>query len=101
MGCADCLRNDIVGAIALVAFIVRQLRMDDPMLDFRIYKHPMFALSSVISIVLSVAMFSGMILTPLYVQTIRGISPFHSGILHASGCDCDGDHVANHRPVIR
>lgn len=75
----------IIGAIALVTFIVRQLRMDDPMLDFKIYKHPMFALSSAISIVLSIAMFSGMILTPLYVQTIRGISPFHSGILMLPG----------------
>ncbi|MBO0601246.1 DHA2 family efflux MFS transporter permease subunit [Sporosarcina sp. E16_3] len=75
----------IVGTIALVAFIVRQLRMEDPMLDFKIYKHPMFALSSAISIVLSIAMFSGMILTPLYVQTIRGISPFHSGLLMLPG----------------
>ncbi|MEK5040093.1 DHA2 family efflux MFS transporter permease subunit [Sporosarcina sp. FSL K6-3457] len=75
----------IIGAIALITFIVRQLRMNDPMLDFKIYKHPMFALSSAISIVLSIAMFSGMILTPLYVQTIRGISPFHSGILMLPG----------------
>lgn len=75
----------IIGTIALVTFIVRQLRMDDPMLDFKIYKHPMFALSSAISIVLSIALFSGMILTPLYVQTIRGISPFHSGLLMLPG----------------
>ena len=45
----------------------------------------MFALSSAISIVLSVSMFSAMILTPLYVQTIREISPFHSGILMLPG----------------
>src|SRR6185437_3843712 len=38
-----------------------------------------------ISIVLSIAMFSGMILTPLYVQTIREISPFHSGLLMLPG----------------
>ncbi|MHA6258878.1 DHA2 family efflux MFS transporter permease subunit [Sporosarcina sp. CAU 1771] len=75
----------VIGAIALVTFIVRQLRMEEPMLDFRIYKHPMFALSSAISIVLSVAMFSAMILTPLYVQTVREISPFHSGILMLPG----------------
>ncbi len=75
----------VIGALALIAFILRQLSMKDPMLDFRIYKYPMFALASVISIVLSVAMFSGMILTPLYVQTIRGISPFHSGILLLPG----------------
>ncbi|MBO1914201.1 MFS transporter, partial [Microvirga sp. 3-52] len=36
----------IIGALALTAFIVRQIRMDEPMLDFKIYKHPMFALSS-------------------------------------------------------
>lgn len=75
----------LIGAIALVAFIIRQLRMDDPLLDFRIYKYPMFALASVISIVLSVAMFSAMILTPLYVQNVRGISPFEAGILMLPG----------------
>lgn len=45
----------------------------------------MFALASVISIVLSVAMFSAMILTPLYVQNVRGISPFEAGILMLPG----------------
>ncbi|MFC5605005.1 DHA2 family efflux MFS transporter permease subunit [Sporosarcina koreensis] len=74
-----------IGAIALIVFILRQLRMEDPMLDFKIYKYPMFALASVISIVLSVAMFSGMILTPLYVQQVRGISPFEAGILMLPG----------------
>ena len=75
----------LIGIIALVTFILRQLRMDDPMLDFRIYKHPMFALSSAISIVVSISMFSAMILTPLYVQTIRGISPIDSGLLMLPG----------------
>lgn len=75
----------IIGALSLIGFVLRQLRMDEPMLEFRIYKHPMFALSSAISVVLSMSMFSGMILTPLYVQTIRGISPFHSGLLMLPG----------------
>src|SRR5690625_2749932 len=48
----------IIGVIGLVSFIVRQSKMNDPMLDFKIYKHPMFALSSAISVVLSVSMFS-------------------------------------------
>ncbi|HLS59656.1 MAG TPA: DHA2 family efflux MFS transporter permease subunit [Virgibacillus sp.] len=75
----------IIGVIGLVSFIVRQSKMNDPMLDFKIYKHPMFALSSAISVVLSVSMFSGMILTPLYVQTIREISPIDSGLLMLPG----------------
>src|SRR5690606_13255827 len=52
---------------------------------FRIYKYPMFALSSVISVTISASMFSGMILTPLYVQTVREISPIYSGILMLPG----------------
>lgn len=75
----------LLGAIALIVFILRQLKMEDPMLDFRIYKYPMFTLASTISIVLSVAMFSAMILTPLYVQSVRGISPFDAGILMLPG----------------
>ena len=64
---------------------LRQLKLEEPLLDLRIYKYPMFALSSVISVVVSAAMFSGMILTPLYVQTIRGISPLDSGLLMLPG----------------
>lgn len=75
----------IIGAIGLVLFVTRQLRKKDPMLDFKIYKHPMFALSSIISVVVSVAMFSGMILTPLYVQSVRHISPLDSGLLMLPG----------------
>ena len=75
----------IVGIIALIALILRQLRMDDPMLEFRIFKYPMFALSSAISIVLSMAMFSAMILVPIYIQTIRGFSPMDAGLLMLPG----------------
>ncbi|PID23663.1 MDR family MFS transporter [Sporosarcina sp. P7] len=74
-----------LGTVSLVLFILKQLRMTEPMLDFRIYKHSMFALSSVVSMVLSVAMFSGMILTPLYVQNVRGISPLDAGLLMLPG----------------
>jgi len=45
----------------------------------------MFALASVVSMVLSIAMFSGMILTPLYVQNVRGISPLDAGLLMLPG----------------
>ncbi|WP_233711021.1 DHA2 family efflux MFS transporter permease subunit [Lederbergia citrisecunda] len=74
-----------LGSVALILFIVRQLFMNEPMLEFRIYKHRMFALSSAISIVVSVSMFSGMILTPMYVQIVRGISPMDSGLLMLPG----------------
>ncbi|MBP2076807.1 DHA2 family efflux MFS transporter permease subunit [Oceanobacillus polygoni] len=75
----------IIGIISVITLIFRQLRMDEPMLEFRIFKYPMFALSSAISIVLSTAMFSAMILVPIYIQTIRGFSPMDAGLLMLPG----------------
>jgi EmrB/QacA subfamily drug resistance transporter len=75
----------IAGTIALILLIVRQFRLEEPMLDFRVYKHPMFSLSSAISIVVNMAMFSAMILMPIYLQNIRGISPLDSGLLMLPG----------------
>ncbi|MGE7675643.1 DHA2 family efflux MFS transporter permease subunit [Lysinibacillus sp. NPDC094403] len=74
-----------VGFIALMIFILKQLRMDQPLLELRIYKYPMFALGSAISVIVSMAMFSGMILTPAYVQSIRGIDPFKAGLMMLPG----------------
>ena len=74
-----------VGIVSLLAFIFRQLKLEEPLLELRVYKHPMFALSSIISVTLSMAMFSAMILMPIYIQTIKGISPIQSGLMMLPG----------------
>jgi EmrB/QacA subfamily drug resistance transporter len=75
----------LIGVISLVTFILRQSRLDRPMLNFGVFNYPMFALSSSITMVLNMAMFSGMLLLPIYVQTIRGISPMDAGLLMLPG----------------
>ncbi|WP_445488715.1 DHA2 family efflux MFS transporter permease subunit [Niallia sp. 03133] len=75
----------IIGLLSLVLFIVRQLKIDNPMLEFRIFKYPLFALSASVSVIINITLFSGMLLMPMYVQTIRGISPLHSGLLLLPG----------------
>jgi EmrB/QacA subfamily drug resistance transporter len=75
----------IIGALALGTFIIRQLMQEKPMLNFKIFKYPMYALSITISMVVTMAMFSGMILTPIYVQTLRGISPLDAGLMMLPG----------------
>ncbi|MFT4413938.1 DHA2 family efflux MFS transporter permease subunit [Fredinandcohnia humi] len=75
----------IVGVVTLVWFIVRQSKQENPMLNFGVYKYPMFALSSAISMIVNMAMFSGFLLLPIYVQTIRGISPMDAGLMLLPG----------------
>lgn len=73
------------GIVALFFFTLRQLKLKEPLLEIRIYKYPMFALSSIISVTISMAMFSAMILMPIYIQTIKGISPVQSGLMMLPG----------------
>lgn len=75
----------IVGVVSLIWFILSQTNKEKPFLNFRVYQYPMFALSSVISMVVNMGLFAGMILLPIYVQTIRGISPFDAGLLLMPG----------------
>ncbi|MFC4319994.1 DHA2 family efflux MFS transporter permease subunit [Litchfieldia salsa] len=75
----------IIGIISLITFIIRQSKLDRPMLNFNVFQYPMFALSSAITMVLNMALFSGMLLIPIYVQTIRGISPMDAGLMMLPG----------------
>jgi EmrB/QacA subfamily drug resistance transporter len=74
-----------VGIVSLFIFIMRSLKQSEPLLNFRIYKYPMFALSSAITMVVNMAMFSGMLLLPIYVQNLRGISPMDAGLMLLPG----------------
>lgn len=75
----------IGGVIFLAWFILRQTKLDQPMLNFGVYKYPMFALSSCITMIVNMAMFSGFLLLPIYVQTLRGISPMDAGLMLLPG----------------
>jgi EmrB/QacA subfamily drug resistance transporter len=77
--------NIFIGTVTLLLFVWRQFNLDEPFLDFRIYRYPMFALASAISIVLNMALFSAMILMPIYLQQLREISPMASGLLLLPG----------------
>lgn len=75
----------IVGAAALVWFIIRQSKLERPMLHFGVFKFPMFTLSSIISMIINMALFSGFLLLPIYAQTIRGITPMETGLMLLPG----------------
>ena len=75
----------ILGILSLTVFIIKQLKTELPMLNFRIFQYPMYSLSALISIVVTMLMFSGMMLLPIYVQTVRGISPLDAGLMVMPG----------------
>ncbi|MDN4075075.1 DHA2 family efflux MFS transporter permease subunit [Fictibacillus terranigra] len=82
---AVVLSTMIAGAVLLMIFTIRQLRIEKPLLDMRIFNYGIFSLASVINVVLTISLFSGMFLLPIYLQTIRGYSPLDSGLLLLPG----------------
>ncbi|MEC0240694.1 DHA2 family efflux MFS transporter permease subunit [Paenibacillus dokdonensis] len=75
----------VIGAIALIAFVWKQLLSKSPMLEFRIFKYNMFTLTTIINVVVTMAMFAGMILMPIFLQKIRGFTPMESGLVMLPG----------------
>ncbi|MED4462786.1 DHA2 family efflux MFS transporter permease subunit [Metabacillus fastidiosus] len=74
-----------IGIISLAAFVWRELTTDKPMLDLRVFKYDIFALTTIISMIVNMAMFGAMILLPIYLQNIRGYTALESGLLMLPG----------------
>ena len=75
----------VIGAISLLWFIKRQLKLAQPMLNFTIFKYHMFSLSAAITMLINMAMFSGFLLLPIYTQTVLGFSPMETGLMMLPG----------------
>lgn len=82
---ADVMLTLLIGLITTYFYVMRQVRMEEPMLDFKVYTFPMYRLSAIIIGVNNMALFSGMILMPIFLQDIQGVSPIETGLLLLPG----------------
>jgi EmrB/QacA subfamily drug resistance transporter len=82
---ASVLTSLIAGSLFVVLFIWRELTMEAPMLDFRVFRYDVFTITTIIGAAINMAMFGAMILLPIYLQNIRGFTPLQSGLLLMPG----------------
>lgn len=75
----------IVGAIGLAFFIHRQLKLEQPILDLRAFRYPMFTVGLIIIVITMMVILSSMILLPLYLQTSLALTTFAAGLLLLPG----------------
>jgi EmrB/QacA subfamily drug resistance transporter len=54
---------------------------DDALLPLRFFRHRVFGLGTVASLIVGVGMFGGMAALPLYLQIVKGASPTEAGLL--------------------
>ncbi|WP_244246882.1 MDR family MFS transporter [Nocardioides euryhalodurans] len=76
------------GLVVVGIFLLRQRllqRRDTPLLDLRVLSHRTYAVGVTVQSVSFLAMMGAMILLPLYLQELRGLSPLQTGLLVAPG----------------
>ncbi|PTH23398.1 DHA2 family efflux MFS transporter permease subunit [Staphylococcus arlettae] len=75
----------LLGVVFIVAFVIRELTMRVPMLNLEVLKYSGFTLTTIINMIVTMSLFGGMILLPLYLQNLRGFTPLQSGLLLLPG----------------
>ncbi|QGQ48690.1 DHA2 family efflux MFS transporter permease subunit [Metabacillus sediminilitoris] len=74
-----------IGVVSLVLFTWRQLKISQPLLDLRTFKYNIFRMSTLIMMIVMMAMFSAMMLLPIFLQNALGYSPLEAGLIMLPG----------------
>src|SRR5699024_11280185 len=77
----------VIGIISLYLFITRQLKLEQPLLEFRVFKHGTFTLATALGMVVFAAMIGTNVILPLYMQdeNMLDFSALKSGLVLLPG----------------
>ncbi len=72
----------VVGGVALAAFAFVELRVArDPLLDFSLFRNPIFVVATLIGYATVLALFGAEFLLPVYLQALRGQTALQTGLI--------------------
>ncbi|WP_168119579.1 DHA2 family efflux MFS transporter permease subunit [Paenibacillus sp. HB172176] len=75
----------VIGVVTLILFVIYQFMLKEPMLDMRTFKFPMFSLVTVLMLIMMMAMFSTMIMLPLFLQNALLMTALSAGLVMMPG----------------
>ncbi|RWZ58707.1 DHA2 family efflux MFS transporter permease subunit [Halobacillus fulvus] len=84
-GSFDVMLSLAVGGVTLTLFILRQLKLERPILEFRIFKYKIFTLTTALGMVVFIAMIGGAVILPIMMQDMLGFTAFESGLMLLPG----------------
>lgn len=70
-----------IGGVTLVAFIWRELTAQTPLLNLRVLRNGRYTINLIITIILTISLYSGTFLTPVFLQNIQGVTPMDTGLI--------------------
>ncbi|MCC6179605.1 MAG: DHA2 family efflux MFS transporter permease subunit [Chloroflexi bacterium] len=70
-----------VAAAALPAWIIVELSQEQPLLDLSVLQDRTYLIATIVSFVQTIAMYSSLLLLPLFLQNVRGLGAMETGLL--------------------
>lgn len=84
-GSVTVIGGILVGLIFIGWFARHEWPQAQPFLNVRLLKIPSFTIASFITALSNTAMIGIQVVLPMYLQQVRGLSPFHSGLMILPG----------------
>lgn len=82
------LFNLTLGVVCIAGFVVRQTRLSNPLMDLRLFQYPTFRQAMLISLIFGLALYGGMYLIPLFLQSVQHQSATAAGFALLPGGLC-------------
>ncbi|WP_374056827.1 MDR family MFS transporter [Rossellomorea sp. FM04394] len=79
-----------IAVISLILFVLRQLKLDEPLLDVRVFRYKSYTRGVSIFVIVIMAMFASEIVMPMYLQGPLGYSAKAAGLLLLPGALLNG-----------
>jgi len=87
----DWFNNDfilalsVVAGVCLAAFLIWELRCDQPVVDLKVFRDRSFAMGNLVMFFGYFAIFGAIVVLPLYLQSLMGYTAFLAGVVLGPG----------------
>jgi EmrB/QacA subfamily drug resistance transporter len=75
----------LVGATCLALFIVRQVKIDHPILRFSVFNYRVFTVTTILGMIVFLSLIGGSVILPIYMQNMLKFTAFESGLILLPG----------------
>ena len=86
----EIITFSIIAIVGLIAFIIRELRIDYPAVNIRLYKNFNLAMGSLMNFMLGFLLFGTVFIFPLFAQISLGWTPTQTGVFMIPSALCSG-----------
>lgn len=75
----------VIGAVSLTFFILRQFKLAQPILEFRVFKYKTFTIATIIGAIVFISLIGSETILPIYIQNMLGYSALEAGLMIMPG----------------